>query len=174
MHRTMWLVQIVIWLDCHYFTWKSNMTFYMVAPSNWSIFHITGPLWRESTGHQWIHLATSKYRGLWCFLWCWFKQMVEQTVACRWFETPCWSLWRHCKDWNYVFINLFCERVPVVTWMSQQDISILDIWLYISIFNISDITLQTESCHDVNFVVTGGTAGCHHRNNLRSHREKWR
>ena len=33
-------------------------------------FSITGPLWWDSTGHQYIPIANSQWCGVWCFLWC--------------------------------------------------------------------------------------------------------
>ena len=52
---------------------------FMMTSSNGNIFHVTGPLWGEST-------------GVWCFLWFATEQTVEQ-----WFEMPWCSLWRHCN-----------------------------------------------------------------------------
>ena len=60
-------------------------------------FRVTGPLWRESTGHRWIPLIKVSDGGLWCFLWSAPEQTVEQKSRRRWFETPSRSLWRHCK-----------------------------------------------------------------------------
>ena len=33
------------------------------------VFHITAPLWGESTGHWWIPLTKANDAELWCFLW---------------------------------------------------------------------------------------------------------
>ena len=40
----------------------------MMTSSNGSIFHITGPLWGESTGQGWIPLTKASDAELWCFL----------------------------------------------------------------------------------------------------------
>ena len=32
-------------------------------------FHVTVPLWRESTGHMWIPFTKASDVELWCFLW---------------------------------------------------------------------------------------------------------
>ena len=37
--------------------------------SNGNIFHVTGPLCREFTGHQWIPRTKASDLELWCFLW---------------------------------------------------------------------------------------------------------
>ena len=49
----------------------------MMISSNGNSFRITGPLWRESTGHWWITLKKACDVELWCFLW----STVEETVA---------------------------------------------------------------------------------------------
>ena len=33
------------------------------------IFGVTGPLWGESTGHQWMLLTKASYAELWCLIW---------------------------------------------------------------------------------------------------------
>ena len=47
--------------------------------SNESIFHITGPMWGETTSLQGIPLTKASDVELWCFL-CLPEQTVEQTV----------------------------------------------------------------------------------------------
>ena len=46
--------------------WRDTM-----ASSNGSNFHVTGPLWRESIGHQWIPLKNATDAELWCFCCAW-------------------------------------------------------------------------------------------------------
>ena len=41
----------------------------IMTSSTGNIFHITGPLWGESTGHWWIPLTKASDMELWCFLW---------------------------------------------------------------------------------------------------------
>ena len=41
----------------------------MTSP-NGNIFGVTGPLWRESTGHRWIPLTKVSDAELWCFFIC--------------------------------------------------------------------------------------------------------
>ena len=43
-------------------------------------FHVTGPMWEESTGHQWIPLTKASEKDLWCFLWSVPEQTSEQTI----------------------------------------------------------------------------------------------
>ena len=47
------------------------------------IFRVTGPLWGESTGHQWIPLKNASDAEFWCFLSYVPEQTVEQAM-----ETP--------------------------------------------------------------------------------------
>ena len=59
----------------------------MMASSNENIFHVTGPLWGQSTGHRWwIPLTKASDGELWCFLGTAPEQTVEQTS-----ETP--TIW---------------------------------------------------------------------------------
>ena len=48
-----------------------------------NIFGVTGPLWGESSGYQWIPLTKASDVELWCFLWSAPEQTVGQTL-----ETP--------------------------------------------------------------------------------------
>ena len=52
----------------------------MMMSSNGNILHVTGPLWGESTGDQWIPLIKASDAELWYFLWSAPEQMVEQTI----------------------------------------------------------------------------------------------
>ena len=52
----------------------------MMTSSNGNIFRVTGPLWRESTGHRWIPLTLASDEELWCFLWFVSEQAVKQTI----------------------------------------------------------------------------------------------
>ena len=55
----------------------------MSMASNGNMFHVTGPLWEEPTGHWWISLTKASDMELWYFLWSTPEQMVEQPT-----ETP--------------------------------------------------------------------------------------
>ena len=41
----------------------------MMTSSNWNIFHVTGSLCGEFTGHRWIPRTKASDAGLWSFLW---------------------------------------------------------------------------------------------------------
>ena len=51
--------------------WRQNDRIYKykMTLSNANIFRVTGPLWGEFTGHQWIPLTYASDAELWCFLW---------------------------------------------------------------------------------------------------------
>ena len=52
----------------------------MMTSANGNIFRVTGPLWKETTGHRWITIKKASDAELWCFLWCAPEQIAEQTV----------------------------------------------------------------------------------------------
>ena len=55
----------------------------MMTSSNGNIFHVTGPLCREFTGHRWIPLTKANDAELWCFLWSvpWINSWVNNREA---------------------------------------------------------------------------------------------
>ena len=77
----------------------------MMTSSNRNIFRVTGPLWGEPTVTP---LTRASDAGLWCFLWSAPEQIVEQTIECRWSQTPWWSLWRHYNGIFFSYILLGC------------------------------------------------------------------
>ena len=69
----------------------------MMTSSNENIFHVTGPLCGEFTGHRWIPLTKASDAELWCFYdLCLNKRLSKQSWG-WWIETPPCSLWRHCN-----------------------------------------------------------------------------
>ena len=77
---------ISVFRTCWNLKWRhytSKDSFIMMTSSNGKIFHVTGLLWGESTGHQWIPPTKSSDAELWCFLWSVSEQTVQQTI-----ETP--------------------------------------------------------------------------------------
>ena len=55
----------------------------MMTASKGKIFHVTGPLWGESTGYRWLPLTEASDMEHWYFLWPAPEQTVAQTI-----ETP--------------------------------------------------------------------------------------
>ena len=72
--------------------------------STGNLFRVTVPLWGESTGQRWIPLAKGQLCGIWCFLWCSYKQTISRVVgdlrrqdigllivtSLCWWSTPIW------------------------------------------------------------------------------------
>ena len=74
----------------------------MMTSSNENIFHVTGPLWGESTGDWWIPLTKASDVELSCFLWTVPQQTAEQTIEMP--GTPLPSLWHHCNEYMVLLI----------------------------------------------------------------------
>ena len=52
----------------------------MMTSSNGNIFRVTGPLWGDSPGQQWIPLTKASEAERWCFLWSAPQQTVQQII----------------------------------------------------------------------------------------------
>ena len=81
----------------------------------WNIFCLTGPLWRESTGHlpskqgitgplwgestcdQWIPLTKGSYSELWLFLLCMSAQAIDQAVQLPVIAGTMTLMWHYCN-----------------------------------------------------------------------------
>ena len=48
--------------------------------SSGNIFYVTGPLWGESSGYQWIPHTKASDVELWCFLWSVHEEAIEQRI----------------------------------------------------------------------------------------------
>ena len=70
----------------------------MMMSSNGNIFRFTGPLWGESTVHQWIMWSFDVFFDLHLNKW------LSKQSGCWWFEMPWHSLGRH---WNVVGTILY-------------------------------------------------------------------
>ena len=69
----------------------------MMTSSNGNIFHVTGPLCGEFSGHRWIPLTKASDADLW---WVFYLRLIKRFSKQswgRWFETPSRWLWRHCN-----------------------------------------------------------------------------
>ena len=90
------------WLNCHkkvailYFgemVPKSSIS-YMTASSNGNIFHVTGLLWEESTGHRWILVTKASDAEFYVLFDLRLKKLMSKQSRRRWFVTAPRSLWR--------------------------------------------------------------------------------
>ena len=71
---------------------------HMMKSSNGNLFHVTGPLCEEFTGHRWIPLRKDSDAELWCFFDQRLKKRLYKQSRRRWFETPSPSSWCHYNE----------------------------------------------------------------------------
>ena len=77
--ETLLIMSNILWQ----ISWKGLFETYiafMMTLSNGNIFHVTGPLCGEFTGHRWIPLMKASEAECWCFLWSAPEKTVEQTI----------------------------------------------------------------------------------------------
>ena len=58
----------------------------------WNIFRVTGLLWGESNGYQWIPLLKASARGFYVSFDLRLNKLLNKQSRRRWFETPSHSL----------------------------------------------------------------------------------
>ena len=89
---------------------NSNFSHYDVI--KWKIFHVTGLLCREFTGHRWIPPHKGQWhRALMFSLICTLNKWLSKQSWGWWFEKPSCSLWHHC---NMKFVlKCFVLKCPV-------------------------------------------------------------
>ena len=90
--RPQWRPEQSSWRHFRVCDWHRNN--HMMTSPNGNIFRVTGPLWRESTGHRWISLTEASDVELRYFLWSAPEQMLSKQPRSRSFETPSHSLCR--------------------------------------------------------------------------------
>ena len=99
-------------------TWEVMMT-----SSNGDIFHVTGPLCGEFTGHRWIPGTKASDAELWCFLLSDLrrnKRLSKQSWR-LWFETPSRPLWRHCNVEYRRFDIVYRRNNRLKQWLRLND-----------------------------------------------------
>ena len=84
----------------------------MITSSNGNISRVTGPLWRESTGHRWIPLTKARDAVLWCFLWSAFD---HYDVIVMMIYSQIWYSFIHQ-------IRMFTHKQPNVIYADIVDI----------------------------------------------------
>ena len=75
---------------------------HMMTSSNGNIFRITGPLCGEFTGHRWILPQRPVTWSFDVFFDLPLNKRLSKQSRRWWFETPSWSLWRHCNEQEHV------------------------------------------------------------------------
>ena len=96
-------------------TWhRDTPWFFMMTPSNGNIFRVTNPLCWEFTGYRWYPPTKASDAELWCFFYLHLNKRLSKQSWDWWFETPSFSLWRHCNVWSicaesyiYIYIHIY-------------------------------------------------------------------
>ena len=95
-----------------YFCWLNQYLFSMMTSSIWNIFRVTGPLWGDPNGQQWIPLTKASDANLDVFFdRCLNKRLSTQSRR-QWFEMPSRSLWHHCNALWFRLILTLAHFVP--------------------------------------------------------------
>ena len=71
----------------------------MMTSSNGNIFRVTGPLCGEFTGPGEFPPQRPVTRSFDVFFHLRLNKRLSKQPRGWWFETPLWSLWRHCNAW---------------------------------------------------------------------------
>ena len=87
------ILWIAMWILSIWFVISSSLAGSMMTSSNGNIFHVTGPLWGETTGDRYIPLTKFSCSELWCFLYSAPEHTVKQTI-----ETP--------VTWDAIALNM--------------------------------------------------------------------
>ena len=72
----------------------------MMTSSNGHVFRVTGLLWQEFTGYQWIPSQRPVTRSFDVVFDLRLNKRLSKQSRSRWFEMPSCSLWRHCNGHN--------------------------------------------------------------------------
>ena len=75
---------------------KAPVTKFMMTSSNGNIFHVTGPLCGEFTGHRWFPSQRRVTRSFDVFFNLFLNKRLSKQSWGWWFETSSHPLWRHC------------------------------------------------------------------------------
>ena len=83
--------------------WHLTHRHFMITSSNGDIFRVTGPLCGEFTGPGEFPTQRPVTRSFDVFFDLRLNKRLSKQPWGWWFETPLWSLWRHC--------NVMCMRI---------------------------------------------------------------
>ena len=145
----------------------------MMTSSNGNIFHVTGPLCGEFTGHRWIPLPKASARSFEVFFDLHLNKLLRKQSWGWWFEIPSCSLWRHCNGNGFQaqYVQcLMCGRV--IQWAFQayfacvgklcshvatQPITFPKFWMMLT--KLKEWVLHSFISLCINFVMNGNTNG---------------
>ena len=115
------LIPIWTWFKRGFINLELEKGIHMMMSSNGNIFCVTGLLWGEFTGHQWIPHTKASDVELWCFLWSapepTFEQTMETVINYRmslqwnkWLTYPLLVIGYHVAVLKIRTIKLSCLR----------------------------------------------------------------
>ena len=107
----------------------------MMTSSNGNFFRVTGPLCGEFTGPGEFPTQRPVMRSFDVFFDLRLNKRLSKQSWGWWFETPSWSLWRHCNVCPKSLIWTWSEFVLVMacSGQSRRPNQCLDQWLIASI-----------------------------------------
>ena len=85
--------------------YSSSLTHSMMKSSNGNIFRVTGPLCGEFTGPGDFPTQRPVTRSFDVFVDLHLNKRLSKLPWGWWFETPSWSLWRHCNVYRYILVS---------------------------------------------------------------------
>ena len=100
---------IEIWHFSHFILHPTTHCKFMMTSSNGNIFHVTGPLCGEFTGHRWIPLTRASDAELWCFLWSASEQTVEYTNKTLVIRDGLTPIMLHCNVDKHAWTMLYID-----------------------------------------------------------------
>ena len=148
---------------------------HMMMSWNGNAFRVTGPLWEEFTGHQWIPLTKVSDMGLfYVFFDLRLNKRLSKQSRRQWIETPSRYVLRHCNDdkcilWlpyiSQILMIRFGQHSTVYTvelefeWHQWLDYStdrmrgISGPWFYVPVLkNTSNMGRYFTRCHCVRLI----------------------
>ena len=104
-HKGQWCRAVMFSLMCTWtngWTYKLPLIWFVIRTwSNVNIFCTTGPLWGESTSHQWIPPTETSDMEVWYFLWC----TPELTRTNNWSSQSSERPW--CKIFKFIIFKIY-------------------------------------------------------------------
>ena len=145
--------------------WRWDTRIYAPAPvnmmtsSNGLIFRVTGHLCGEFTSRWWILTQRPVTRGFDAFFDLRLNKWLKKQWLGWWFETPSYSLWRHCNEkqlWRLRLKSIGTEptetrqtgNCPHICWLYRK--SLVGIWLLSQYINHTNVkvtpSMNTGRC----------------------------
>ena len=119
------------------------LTVVIMTSSNGNFFHITGPLWRESTSHRWIPSPVTWSFDV--FFDLHLNKLLSKQSSWWWFEMPLRSLWHHYNVMPSThFPRLGAVRQQAITWANVDP----DLCRHMALLGHNELRQPTGSWKD--------------------------